>query len=445
MATLLRRLSVFDVALIAMGSVIGSGIFRTPSVVAQRVHTPGLMLSAWVAGGIVTLFGAFVLGELAARRPEGCGAYVYLRDAFHPAVAFAFGWTQLLIGFNGGIAAAAVLFAGYFEPLTGVHVTPAFLAVTAIAIFTAINFFGVRAGSSAQNALVLLKLAGIGAIVVAGAVARPPVEMKAPVPTDGSGIDLLGAFGVAMIPVLFAYNGSVGATFITTETKRVARSFPAGMWGGMLAVTIVYVLVNAACIRALGPAALARTATPASDVLALVAGPWGARLVACAVAISTLGYIGNRMLIAPRLYHAMAHDRLFFRQLAWIDPRTHVPTVAIALQGLFAIALALSGSYERILNYVVSTSYLFTGLLGVAVFVIRAQDRRAGAGGRHGFSVPWHPFSTLIVIIVSWAVAADTYVTYPIDGLVGIAVILSALPVYAIYARRRAKSSFSSE
>ncbi|MBV8372920.1 MAG: amino acid permease, partial [Candidatus Eremiobacteraeota bacterium] len=132
MATLVRRLGVFDVLLIAMGSIIGSGIFRTPSVVAQRAHVPWLMLIAWAVGGLVTLCGAFVLGELAARRPEGCGAYAYLRDAFHPVFAFAFGWTSLLVGFSGGIAAAAVLFAGYFQPLIGIHLAPGFLATTAI-------------------------------------------------------------------------------------------------------------------------------------------------------------------------------------------------------------------------------------------------------------------------------------------------------------------------
>jgi APA family basic amino acid/polyamine antiporter len=437
MATLARRLGLFDVALIVMGSVIGSGIFRTPSVVAQRVHAPGLILGAWVTGGIVALLGAFVLGELAARRPDGCGAYVYLRDAFHPAVAFAYGWTSLLVTFSGGIAAAAVLFASYFEPLTGLRVTPTLLAVAAIVVLTLVNFFGVRSGSSTQNGLMFLKLAGVGAIIVAGVVAHPSTVARPALPPFASGIDVLAAFGVAMIPVLFAYNGVLGASFMTTETKSVARIFPLGLWGGMLAVTGVYVAVNAVCIRVLGPAALAGTATPASDVLRIAMGPLGARIVAFAIAVSTLGYISNRMLTIPRLYHAMAQDGLFFAQVAWIDPRTRVPIVAIALQGLFAIALTLSGSYERILNYVVSTSYLFVGLLGIALFVIRADDRRAGVPARGGFRVPGHPVSTLLVVIASWAVAIDTYVAYPSDGLIGLAIVLSALPAYFVYARRR--------
>src|SRR5579863_6535512 len=173
MATLARRLGAFDVLLIVMGSVIGSGIFRTPSVVAQRVHSPALMLGAWILGGIVALFGACVLGELAARRPNGCGAYAYLRDAFHPLVAFVFGWTALLVALSGGIAAAGVLFAGYFQPLTGWTVEPTILAVTAIVSLTVVNFFGVSAGSGVQNMITLLKIVAIAAIIAAGLSLHP--------------------------------------------------------------------------------------------------------------------------------------------------------------------------------------------------------------------------------------------------------------------------------
>ena len=435
MATLARRLGVFDVLLIVMGSVIGSGIFRTPSVVAQRVHSPALMLGAWIAGGIVALFGAFVLGELAARRPDGCGAYVYLRDAFHPLVAFAYGWTSLLVSLTGGIAAAAVLFAGYFQPLTGLRVGPTIIAVTAIAALTFVNFLGIRMGSGLQNGLMLLKIIGIGAIVVAGFVVRPAIQGQV-APAVDSRIDVLTGFGVAMIPVLFAYNGAVVATFMTTETKSAARAFPYGLWGGMLAVIVLYLLVNVVCIRVLGTTGLAKTATPASDVLRIATGPVGERLVALAIAISTLGFISNRILTAPRLYQAMAQDGLFFRQVAWIDPTTRVPLVAIALQGSFAIAMAVSGTYEHILNYVVSTSYVFTGLLAVALFVIRAQDRSSGVSTRGQFRVPGHPFSTLLVAGASWAVAIDTYLKYPGDGLIGLIILLSAVPIYFIWIHR---------
>jgi APA family basic amino acid/polyamine antiporter len=427
-------LGTADVLLIVMGSVIGSGIFRTPSVVAQRAHTPTSILLAWAAGGLVALFGAFVLGELAARRSDGCGVYAYLRDAFHPVVAFAFGWTSLLVSFTGGIAAAAVLFAAYFEPLTGMHVAPLVIAVVTIALLTAITCVGVRESGNVQNALTLLKVAALAGIVLAAAFAHPVMHAASALAAVAS--NPLVDFGVAMIPVLFAYNGAAVAGFMTLETKAPARALPIGLWGGMLGVIVLYLLVNAACIHVLGADRLAKTATPASDVLFAATGSLGARIVAAVIAISTLGFISNRMLTAPRLYHAMADDGLFFRQIGRINPKTHVPVAAIVLQGAFAIAITLSGSYEHILNYVVSTAYVFAGLFALALLIIRAQDHRSGATPAGGFRMPGHPISTIVVMLVSWAVALDTYVKYPIDGLVGLAILLSAVPVYFIWKGR---------
>ena len=417
--------------LIVMGSIIGSGIFRTPSVVAQRIHTPTSILLAWAAGGLVALFGAFVLAELAARRSDGCGVYAYLRDAFHPVVAFAFGWTALLLSFTGGIAAAAVLFGAYFEPLTGLHVAPLAIAIVTIVALSAITCIGVRESGNVQNVLTLLKIAALAGIVIAALFVHPVLQTSPPLAALGSNpfID----FGVAMIPVLFAYNGAALAGFMTQETKSPARALPIGLWGGMLGVIVLYLLVNAACIHVLGADGLSKTATPASDVLFAATGSLGARIVAAIIAISTLGFISNRMLTTPRLYHAMADDGLFFKQIARINPKTHVPVAAVLLQGVCAIAITLSGTYEHILNYVVSTSYLFAGLFALALLIIRKQDRHTDATPAGKFRMPGHPVSTIIVMIVSWAVAIDSYIKYPIDGLIGIAILLSAVPIYFIW------------
>jgi basic amino acid/polyamine antiporter, APA family len=432
MATLARRLGSFDVTLIVVGSIIGSGIFRTPSVVAQRVHSPAFILGAWIAGGIIALFGAFVLGELAARRSDGFGVYTYLRDAFHPVVGFAYGWTSLLVAFTGGIAASAILFAGYFEPLTGIHVQPALLAVIVIAAMTLVTCVGVRGSANVQNILAVLKIACVVGLIVAGVVAHPAAHPALPLAFLGTG-NALSDVGIALIPVLFAYNGAVVANFMGIETKSPARSLPTGLWCGVLVVMALYVSANAVCLRMLGAAGLAATPTPIADVFGLVAGPLGDRLAALAVVITTLGFISNRMLTAPRLYHAMAKDGLFFKAAAWIDPRTRVPTIAIAVQGCIAIVIALIGSYDRVLNAVVSTAYVFTGLFAVAIFVFRARDKRAGAAPFKGFTIPWHPVSTILVIATSWAIAADTYARFPLDGLIASAILLSAVPVYFIW------------
>ncbi len=439
---LTRRLGLVDVVLLVMGSVIGSGIFRTPAVVAARIHIPALILAAWLVGGIVALLGAFVLGELGARRPDDCGAYAYLRDAFHPVVAFAYGWTSLLASFSGGLAAAAVLFAGYFLALTGLPVAPALVAVVALAVLALVNSLGVREGSSVQGGLTLLKVLALAALVVAAFVVHPAGDHRLPT-AAGSSLSIAGAFGVAMIPILFSYNGALVANFMAAEAKNVTRTLPLGLWLGMTGVAVLYVLVNAGCIRALGIAGLAGTAVPVSAVLRAAAGSSGARLASLAIAVTTFGFMSNRMLTVPRLYHAMAQDGLFFRSVGWVDPRTRVPIVAIVLQGVVAMVIALSGTFEHILNYVVSTFYVFNGLLALALFVIRNRDRRAGRAALGEFRVPWHPVSTAMYLLASWGVAIATCVAYPRDGLVGLAIVLSAVPAYALWARRAAATNQS--
>lgn len=414
-----------------MGSVIGSGIFRTPSVVAQRIHLPGLIFAAWVAGGIVALFGSFVLGELGARRPEGRGVYDYLRDAFHPVVAFAYGWTAMLASFTGGLSAAAVLFAGYFISLTGVALAPALIASATLALLALLNCMGVREGSNVQNGLTLLKVTALGGVIAAGFLAPAAGHAHAAfVVTPGT----LGAFSIALIPVLFAYNGAAVANFMAPEAKRVERSLPQALWLGIAGVAVLYLLMNAVCIRVLGVDGLAHTPVPGAAVLRGVAGSAGVRLASLAIAVTTLGFMSNRMLTVPRLYHAMAQDGLFFRAVAWIAPRTRVPVVAIALQAVFAILIAISAGYEHILNFVVSTVYLFNGLLALALFIIRMRDRQRGEHvGR--FRVPWHPLSTAVYMLASWGVAIATFVAYPVDAGIGLAIVLSAIPIYFVWKR----------
>ena len=416
-----------------IGSVVGSGIFRTPSTVAQRLHAPVLILCAWAAGGIVALFGAFILGELAARRPQGCGIYAYLHDAFHPVVAFAYGWTSLLASFSGGLAAAAVLFAGYFTVLTGFHIASGLLAAIALAVLALVNCLGVRQGSNVQNGLTVLKLAAFAAIIVAGFAAHPALSPGPPLSTATP--STLAAFSFAMIPVLFTYNGAMVANFMATEVKRATIALPLGLWLGVSGVAVLYLLVNAACIHALGVGGLGGTDVPASAVLFVAVGSPGARLASLVIAVSTLGFIGNRMLTVPRLYHAMAQDGLFFRSVASIGPRTRVPVVAIVLQAIVAIVIALTGSFENILSYVVSTFYVFNGLSALALFVIRARDRRAGNARAVDFRVPWHPVSTTIYIFASFGVAIATYIAYPREAFFGLLILLSAIPVYFVWVR----------
>ncbi|MDQ6930387.1 MAG: amino acid permease, partial [Candidatus Eremiobacteraeota bacterium] len=387
MATLARRLGLFDAALIVMGGIIGSGIFRNPSVVAQVVHTPALIMSVWTLGGSVALLGAFVFAELAARRPSDGGFYAYLRDAFHPVVAFMYGWTLLLVSQSGGMAAAAVTFGGYFEPLTGVHADQTALAVILLAALTIINCLGVRQGANVQNAFMLVKIGAIVTLIGFGIFAHPGPHAMDHVPAFDTTTGLFAALGIAMIPVLFSYGGWQTSSFMSAELKHPARNLPLGMIAGVFGVCALYLLVNLVSLHVLGAGGLARTDTPASDLMRIALGPFGQRLIALAVALSTLGFLSNQILTSPRVYHAMAKDGLFFKQIAWVHPVTRTPVAAIALQGIVALIITLSGRYNQILNYVVSVDYVFFGLAAVALFIFRNRDA-GDAAAAPVFKVP---------------------------------------------------------
>lgn len=428
---LARRLGLFDATMIVMGGIVGSGIFINPYVVARQVHTPALILGAWLAGGVVALAGAFVYAELAARRPEVGGQYAYLRDAFHPSVAFLYGWTLLLVTQTGGMAAVAVTFSRYFLEITHAPVADWTVAVAALASLTIINCLGVRAGSSVQNALMILKIAAIAALVVCGLAFVPKGQaIWTPVLDRPVSFGLLASMGAAMTPVMFAYGGWQTASFVAGEMREPRRDLARGLLFGVVGVVLLYMAVNFVCLYALGPDGLAKTTTPASSVMRLALGERGAALIAVGIAVSTLGFLSQGMLTAPRVYFAMADDGLFFKRVAWLDPRTRVPVVAIALQGVLAVVIALSGRYEQILNYVISVDFVWFGMTAASLFVFRR--RRAGEDkiDNGTFRVPGHPWTTAFFMAACALVVAATVYNYPRNSVIGWAILAAGVPIY---------------
>ncbi len=437
---LARRLGLFDATMIVMGGIVGAGIFINPCVVARQVHTPALILGAWAAGGVIALAGAFVYAELAQLRPQVGGQYAYLRDAFHPMVAFLYGWGLLLVTQTGGMAAVAVTFANYFRELTGVGTSSAVLAVLALAALTVVNCLGVRSGSNVQSALMVTKIVAVLTLVIVGwmAVRAPQVATAAVAPTGEKPVPI--AFAAAMVPVLFAYGGWQTASFVSGELKHPTRDLPRGLLIGVAGVILLYLGVNVACLHALGPDGLATTTTPASEVMRRALGSTGAKLIAAGIAVSTIGFLSQGMLTAPRVYYAMARDGVFFRKVGWLDPRTRVPTVAIALQGVWAAVIALSGRYDQILNYVVSMDAVFFGLTGAALLVLRRRESRDGArAGQMGavtMRMPGHPWTTLAFVAAFWALAVSTILQFPGASGIGVLIMLAGVPVYFLWSKR---------
>ena len=423
--------------MLVMGGIVGSGIFMNPSVVARQVHSPFLILGVWVAGGALALLGGFIWAELASRLPQAGGQYVYLREAYHPAVAFIYGWVLLLVTQTGGMAAVAVTFARYFREISGAAWNDSAIAAAVLLALTIVNCFGARAGSNVQSALMLTKTAAIAGLVVLGFTLGGGRLHPLPLLDREPSFALLTAVGAAMIPVAFAYGGWQTATFVAGEMRDPARDLSRGLVAGVAGVIALYLSVNLVCLKVLGPDGLAATTTPASAVMRAALGERGAWWIAMGIAISTLGFLSQGMLTAPRVYNAMARDGLFFERVGRLNPRSGAPVTAIVLQGLASVAIAWSGSYERILNYVVSVDFISFALTAFALFRLRDEHRNSGAPL---YRAPGHPWTTGIFVAVCAAIVASTVAADPANTARGWGLLLTGLPVYWYWSRSRKSS-----
>jgi len=441
---LVRQVGLFDAIMVVMGGIIGAGIFINAYVVARQVHTPVLILSAWGVGGLLALLGAFIYAELADRLPDVGGQYAYLREAYHPVLGFLYGWVLLLVIQTGGMAAVTVTFARYFLELTRLQFSDRTIAVVALTLLTLVNCLGVKLGSRVQSALMVLKIGAIAGLIVAGLwLIRVPHPVLHPVLDRPVSFGLFTSFGAAMVPVLFSYGGWQTANFIAGEIKEPRVNLPRALLIGVAGVIVLYVTVNLVYLRALGPSDLAGTTVPATAAMHLALGERGATLIAFGITISTLGFLSQSILTAPRVYFAMAEDGVFFRGVASVNARTHAPVVAIVLQSGWTAVVALSGRYEQILNYVVSMDFLFFGLTATCIFVFRHRERvrsssiAAGDQQRTGYRVPGHPFTTGIFVLISWLVVVNTIYKYPANSLLGMLILLLGVPAYAFWHHRQ--------
>jgi basic amino acid/polyamine antiporter, APA family len=427
-----HQLGLFDAIMIVMGGIVGAGIFANPSEVAHRVHTPFLILGVWVLGGFIAMCGAFIWAELATRLPGTGGQYLYLREAYHPSVAFVYGWGLLLITQTGGMAAVAVIFSSYFRALTGVAWNGSAIAAMVLLALTGINCLGARTGSNVQSALMLLKIGAIAALVVIGFAVGGGSFKSGPLLAQPVSLGLLKSVGAAMVPIAFAYGGWQTATFVAGEMRNARRDLSLGLLLGVAAVVALYLAVNLACLRVLGPAGLDATTTPASDVMRIALGERGAQWIAAGIAISTLGFLSQSMLTAPRVYYAMARDGLFFESVGKLSPRSRAPVVAIVLQGLAAIVIACSGTYGEILNFAITVDFIFFGVTAASLFVLR---RRQGGLDSAIYRVPGHPFTTILFVLACAGIVGSAIIASPANSAIALGTMLAALPVYYFWAR----------
>lgn len=423
-----RRLTLMDAALIVVGGIIGGGIFLNPGIVAQRTSSGWVLLGLWVGGGLLTLIGCLCYAELGARRPQAGGSYVYLREAFGRLAGFLFGWTMLLVIYSGSSAAVATIFGTYATSVFGLSpdlVKP--LAVGALIFVTGLNLFGIRFGAQVQNVFSILKLLAIAALVVTGlafaGVGNTEALAPGVVPTSGS-------LASALLPVLFAFSGFSYLNNLAGEVRDPQRTLPRALVLGMLVVIAAYVLTNYAYMAVLGHDGLAASQAPAADVMSRVFGTAGARVIAIGIAVSTLGFCNITLVAGARVLQVMGEDGLFFASVARLHPRYRTPNIALMALAAWAIVLVLGANYGQLLDFAA-----FGDWAAYAVTIATLFWYRRHGGERPAFATPAYPLLPLVFMATVVAVVVAYALDKPLSAGVVCLVVLTGLPVYAVWRR----------
>lgn len=438
-AALRRTLGFTDLVLLTLGTVIGSGIFIVPGVVLRQTDSRlGVALLVWIIGGVVSFLGALTYAELGAMNPEAGGLYAYIRDAFGPLPAFLYGWASFLVIASGSVATLAVAFSAYLGQFVSLSAGAAKLVSLAmIAVIAAVNVRGTKQSSVLENWTTGAKVLAL--IVIGGALmmaAGAPHQSAPAWPAALTGGVLSGA-GAAMIGVLWAYEGWQYVTFSAGETRDPQRVFPRAIAAATAALIVLYLIANAGYVAAIGSAAAAKSDHIAADATGAAFGPAAAKVISLIALISIFSAANGLMLTAPRLYYAMARDGVFFARLARVNERFGTPAYAIALLAAWSMLLALSGTFEQLLTYVVFAGWIFYGLGALSVI----PSRRRHPEAVRPFRTPLYPVTPLLFALAAALLVLNTLRVQPRQAVIGLAVVLLGTPAFYLWRARTQRIS----
>ncbi len=432
-----RQIGLYAATAITVGSIIGSGIFRSPHSVAQELTSPVLALLAWALGGVLSMCGSLALAEMAVTHPRTGGLYVFIRESFGDRLAFIFGWASLWVIKPTVIASIATVFATYFCQAVGLGKGAEFPAgFAAIALLTFVNLLGVKQGTGTQTILTTLKVVGILGLCLAALllphVGAPPGEV---LNEPHRGHPFLLAFAFAMIPIFFAYDGWTDSTYVGGEIVNPSRNFPIAILGGTMLVVLVYVVTNVAYFSVLSPPEMATYEAVGAETMRRILGDWGGRALAVLVAVSTFGTVNASILTGPRVTLAMAADGLFWRRAAHVNEKRGTPDVALWIQGgLATVWLWFAGGFEDVSGWFVTTSWLFYGLTIAGLFLYRRKERE-GLIARPSYRTPLFPLTPLLFILVTVAIVASDLSSSGWRAAAGVLVAALGLPFSYIWTR----------
>ena len=433
-----RTLGTLDLTLLTIGLVIGSGIFIVPAVVLRSSGgSMTLALSIWVVGGILSLLGALTYGELGAMDGGSGGLYSYLRDAFGPFTAFLYGWTLLLVLATGSVATLAAAAANYFGEFVALgSLGKKLFSVGVIAVLGTINVLGTRKSANLQNVATGIKVTAI--IVMSGLlIALGNGGAAADATPAATSSSFMAGAGVAVIAVLWAYEGWQYTTFAAGEALDPQRAFPRALLTGTLILIGLYVLANIAYVAALGGARVAASERVAAEAVTTVVGPTAGRLVAAAIMISMFSAALSIVITAPRVYYTMARDGLFFSKLAEVHPRYGTPAFAIVVSTVWAMVLAYTGTFTQLLTYVIFVGWMFYGVGAIAVIALRRKRPDAV----RPFRVPGYPVTPVVFALSAAVIVLNTVITQPRNVAFGLLIVALGAPAYLIWRRRRATAA----
>ncbi len=454
---LVQGLKLFDATTIIIGSMIGSGIFIVSAEMARELNSPGLLLLAWLVSAVMTTLAALSYGELAAAMPHAGGQYVYLREAFGPLFGFLYGWTLFLVIQTGTIAAVVVAFAkflGIFVPWVSASrilvplpfgmglSSQRVVAILVVVVLTWVNCKGLREGAIVQNIFTVAKVGGLLVLVVMGfLLPANPLAGQANFHNLFPGsisLATLSVLGGALVGSLFASDAWNNVTFTGSEVINPKRNLPLSLFLGTALVSLIYIATNIVYLRVLPFVSLASAPEDRVGTLAAqgLMGPWGMTFVSLAILVSTFGCSNGMMLAGARVYYAMAKDGLFFKKVAEISRRSHTPVFSLVIQAVWTSILALSGTYNELLDYVIFAALLFYVLTVIGLFVLRKK--------RPDMPRPYkaigYPFLPALYVVLAALVMVDLLFVKPTFTWPGLIIVLTGVPVFFVWHRPRRTS-----
>ena len=423
-----RVLSLLDATMINAGGIIGSGIFMVPAAVAMFTGSASLFFMVWIAGGIVSLFGALSVAELGAAMPRAGGQYVYLSEAYGPVWGYLYGWSAIAVINTASIAAVGVAFSEYlrfFFPITDISIKG--IAVATIVLLTIINILDVKSGARFQNLFTISKLAAIFGIIILGLVMEGGSNQNlSPFFSDQSFTELVGPLGLAMVSVLWTFDGWIFITYVAGEVKNPGRNIPLSLIFCMLIVVTIYLLLNYVLIYTLGFTGMNGSDLVVSDSASVFLGNKGAAIVTLIILISLIGANNGFVLTSARINYAMAKDKLFFHQASQIHPRFKSPANALIIQCVWACLLTFTGTFNQLITYIIFASWIFYGMSAGAVIILRNKKPDM----ERPYKTPVYPWIPIIFILFAIFLTINTIMEAPRDAAIGAGIILVGLPMY---------------